>query len=109
MEKGRYYFSGELEVVGTHAIPGGRTYLKVRPSDAEEWLFLPETWLDADKVLEEPAIGSVVLDLDGDAWQRDMDGWSLALRSRDSSKYDWSWDRLVEEYGVDKVIHEPED
>jgi hypothetical protein len=108
MEKGRYYFSGELEVIGNYPTVG-TNYIKVRPDENHEWLLLPETWLDADKVIEEPAIGSVILDEDGDAWQRDADGWSLALRTRDSEKYDWSWDMLVEDYGVSKVIYEPED
>jgi hypothetical protein len=109
MEKGRYYFSGELEVVGSMT-PSGMdvTYLKVRPSEDEEWLFLPETWLDAEKVVEEPGDGGVVLDVDGDAWQASFNGWNMAGANDDEYR-NVSWDMLVQNYGPVTVIHDPED
>lgn len=107
MDKGLYYFSGELEVVGTMTTSNG-TYLKVRPDEDTEWLFLPETWLDADEVVPEPGDGGVVLDADGDAWQNSLADWNMAGANDDEYR-NVPWDRLVRDYGPVTVIHEPED
>lgn len=47
---------------------------------------------------QEPPVGSVVLDSDGDSWQRDYDGWDLAGSSGGSGYRGWTWARLCERY-----------
>jgi hypothetical protein len=53
----------------------------------------------------EPAVGSVGLDGNGDAWQRSFDGWFIAgIPSRC-----WSWHHMVDAFGPVTLIHDGED
>lgn len=45
---------------------------------------------------DEPSMGSVVLDSDGDAWQRQSNGWNCAVDSTINSG--WSWLQLTRDY-----------
>ena len=97
----RYRISAEVELVS------GRSVARVKFEDGA-MSYVHTSGFKWEKLLPaEPGLGSVVIDVDGDAWQNDPDGWSLALRLVDSDLYDWSWTRLNEEYGPVKVVYTP--
>lgn len=54
---------------------------------------------------EELPDGSVVLDSEGDAWQRDDDLWRLAGGSEPGR----TWPGLLQAYGPVRVLHVPGD
>ncbi|MER7208499.1 hypothetical protein ABT340_15615 [Streptosporangium sp. NPDC000239] len=51
----------------------------------------------------EPAIDSVVLDVDSDAWQRRPNGWNCTVHEIEYK--DISWGQLLTEFGPIRIIH----
>jgi hypothetical protein len=106
VEPGKYRVTFDGEFLGTDA--NGNAKFRAVGDTCAVSAWLPSYGLEAELLeLDEPPVGSVVLDDDGDAWQNDQDGWSLALRLPDSDAFDWSWTRLNEEYGPVKVVYRP--
>lgn len=56
---------------------------------------------EVEDLTEEPPFGSVVLDSDGDAWQRRGDGWHLAMESDP-----YTWEKLRRGDTL-RLIHRP--
>ncbi|GAA0955549.1 hypothetical protein GCM10009560_79440 [Nonomuraea longicatena] len=52
----------------------------------------------------EPVEGAVILDRDGDVWQRQRDGWRMLGGGRGPR----SWDYVTQTYGVRRILHTPE-
>lgn len=53
---------------------------------------------------DEPVVGSIVRDDDGDAWQRKGAGWLCALP--DQGRHTWA--KLVNDHGPVRVVYTPD-
>lgn len=59
--------------------------------------FSPSSTMMIVGYYDEPSMGSVVLDSDGDVWQRDHGGWNCA-NGGGGSYNGWSWQKLSRDY-----------
>ena len=72
-----------------------------RPGDLWRWQGQINV---VSRCLPEPPVGSVVLDRDGDAYQRGQHTWEGAAK-----RYCVSWESLKNHYGPVRVIYTPEE
>lgn len=54
---------------------------------------------------EEPPMYAVIIDGDGDAWQRRSGGWSCTLHGDDLTRK--SWRTMVEDHGYARTVYTP--
>lgn len=110
MERGNYRITAEVEV---RAMLGSGNYQLILPCG--RMTIVKPGEFEFEPVLgTEPAPGTVVIDRDGDAWQRDRwdeYGWQMSgaddQDDEEETTFNFTWSRLNEKYGPVKVIHTP--
>lgn len=101
----RYRISAEVELVS------GRSVARVKFEDGA-MSYVHTSGFKWEKLLPaEPGLGSVVIDVDGDAWQRHPNGafdWQMAgADGEDDINHSRTWAALNERYGPVKVVYTP--
>ena len=110
MERGNYRITAEVEV---RAMLGSGNYQLILPG-GRMTIVKPGAFEFEPVLGTEPAPGTVVIDRDGDAWQRDRwdeYGWQMSgaddQDDEEETTFNFTWSRLNEKYGPVKVIHTP--
>lgn len=99
----RVVLEGEAGGVRTGAVGAGFTV------GGANWIRLRGDHVVSVEKLDdpEPPAGSVVIDSDGDAWQRKYRGWLLAATRNDEDDY-LTWSALSDCYAPIKIVYTPE-
>lgn len=103
---GRYSVATEVEVLNAE----GQYLVKVRNAKSDQIKYMHMDGYTFTRLADpEPPRNSVVIDSDGDAWQKqgDDDGWFLAGSGQNSTYYDLSWAQLSKNHGPVKVVYTP--
>jgi hypothetical protein len=100
---GKYRITADVQLTADHGDGyGALTY----PNGTERSVRM-DRYNFEPLLADEPEEDAVVLDADGDAWQRDNDGWYLAGGTEDGPHWDQTWKSLIERFGPFKVIYAP--